>query len=160
MQGSCAQHRAAKSRAKTGSMLVARGQMVSTTRMTKAERIRQYAKAHPKATSGMIAKACDCLSAYVRVVLRQRPGGSGRSEGDLRYYVKNRAKIQERVNKYRSRRLRTDPAYRERENARWRRAYAANPEHYREIKRRSRWRRKMEADARLVRDVAHLTNFH
>jgi hypothetical protein len=57
--------------------------------MTKAEKIRRTAKAHPQWGCTRIGKACDCADSYVRVVLRQRNVPGGRSKYDLAWRERN-----------------------------------------------------------------------
>lgn len=77
--------------------------------MTKAEKIRRTAKAHPDWGCTRIGRACDCTDSYVRVVLRQRVV-NGQSDIDRRWRAKFKAQHGLTPNglKYR-----TDPEFRQ-----------------------------------------------
>ena len=91
--------------------------------MTKAERIRKLAEKHPEWSTTQIAARCDCLPSYVRVVLRQRPGGSRASQSDRDYYQRNRETYLARAARNYEKN-RSDPEFRERKNAYFRDWYA------------------------------------
>jgi hypothetical protein len=60
--------------------------------MTKAQRIIDLAAQHPDWSTRELGIACNCRPEYVRVVLRQRVGGS-RSKADRQYCEANKTAI-------------------------------------------------------------------
>jgi hypothetical protein len=61
--------------------------------MSKAEKIRRTAQAHPEWGCTRIGAVCDCSDSYVRVVLRQRAAPGGKSRHDIAWRERNMDRV-------------------------------------------------------------------